>query len=160
MRPDAQIQLTEQEEAICQLLDHTCSYIQREKPEIEGVDATQRSGDGSDPCEARIAGGWVRDKLLERDSDDLDISLSTLTGNAFALYLKHFLSSPSFATSSLAQSPYFREDGHEMGRIGKIAANPEQSKNLETATARVLGLSLDFVNLRKETYDPARGSPP
>ncbi|KAI3485741.1 hypothetical protein L1887_50897 [Cichorium endivia] len=137
MRPDAQIQLTEQEEAICQLLDHTCTYIQREKPEIEGVDATQRSGDGSDPCEARIAGGWVRDKLLERDSDDLDISLSTLTGNAFALYLKHFLSSPSFATSSLAQSPYFREDGHEMGRIGKIAANPEQSKNLETATARV-----------------------
>ncbi|GAK68294.1 tRNA nucleotidyltransferase [Moesziomyces antarcticus] len=159
MRPDAQIQLTEQEETICQLLDHTCTYIQREKPEIEGVDATQRSGDESDPCEARIAGGWVRDKLLERDSDDLDISLSTLTGNAFALYLKHFLSSPSFSTSPLAQSPYFREDGHEMGRIGKIAANPEQSKNLETATARVLGLSLDFVNLRKETYDPGSRIP-
>ena len=37
--------------------------------------------------------------------------------------------------------------------IGKIAANPEQSKNLETATARVLGFDLDFVNLRKEVYE-------
>lgn len=159
MRQGAQIQLTEQEEAICQLLDQTCSYIQRERPEIEGVDSTQRSGDASEPCEARIAGGWVRDKLLSRDSDDLDISLSTLTGNAFALYLKHYLSSPSFAVSPLAQSPFFSDDGSEMGRIGKIAANPEQSKNLETATARVLGLSLDFVNLRKETYDPGSRIP-
>lgn len=46
-----------------------------------------------------------------------------------------------------------------MGRIGRIAANPEQSKNLETATARVLGLSLDFVNLRKETYSPGSRIP-
>ncbi|KAJ1023167.1 hypothetical protein NDA16_003320 [Ustilago loliicola] len=159
MRQDAQIQLTEQEEAICQLLDQTCSYIHRERPEIEDVDSTQRSGDESTPCEARIAGGWVRDKLLARDSDDLDITLSTLTGNAFALHLKHYLSSSSFASSPLAQSPFFRDEGSEMGRIGKIAANPEQSKNLETATARVLGLSLDFVNLRKETYDPGSRIP-
>ncbi|CCF48968.1 hypothetical protein NDA11_003824 [Ustilago hordei] len=153
MRKDAQIQLTEQEEAICQLLDQTCSYIHRERPEIEGVDSTPPSGNSLTPCEARIAGGWVRDKLLSRDSDDLDITLSTLTGNAFALHLKHYLSTPSFAASPLAQSPFFQDEGSEMGRIGKIAANPEQSKNLETATARLLGLSLDFVNLRKETYD-------
>lgn len=159
MRQDAQIQLTEQEEAICQLLDQTCSYIHRERPQIEGIDSIQRSGDASIPCEARIAGGWVRDKLLSRDSDDLDITLSTLTGNAFALHLKHYLSTPSFASSPLAQSPFFRDEGSEMGRIGKIAANPEQSKNLETATARVLGLSLDFVNLRKETYDPGSRIP-
>ena len=155
----AQIHLTDQEEAICQLLDQTCSYIHRERPVIQEIDSTQTSGDGSQPCQARIAGGWVRDKLLARDSDDLDITLSTLTGNAFALCLKHYLSSPSFAASSLAQSPFFSEDGSEMGRIGKIAANPEQSKNLETATARVLGLSLDFVNLRKETYDPGSRIP-
>ncbi|SJX64237.1 related to tRNA nucleotidyltransferase [Sporisorium reilianum f. sp. reilianum] len=159
MRQGAQIHLTEQEEAICQLLDQTCSYIHRERPNIPDIDSTQTSGDGSQPCEARIAGGWVRDKLLARDSDDLDISLSTLTGNAFALYLKHYLSSPSFAASPLARSPFFSHEGSEMGRIGKIAANPEQSKNLETATARVLGLSLDFVNLRKETYDPGSRIP-
>lgn len=159
MSRGAQIQLTEQEEAICQLLDQTCSYIYRERPNIPEIDSTQTSGDGSQACEARIAGGWVRDKLLARDSDDLDISLSTLTGNAFALYLKHYLSSSAFASSPLSRSPFFSEEGSEMGRIGKIAANPEQSKNLETATARVLGLSLDFVNLRKETYDPGSRIP-
>ena len=159
MRPGAQVQLTEQEEAICQLLDQACAYIHRERPEIDEIDSTQRSGDASEPCEARIAGGWVRDKLLSRDSNDLDIALSTLTGNAFALYLKHYLSSSSFASSPLAQSPFFTDEGSEMGRIGKIAANPEQSKNLETATARVLGLSLDFVNLRKESYDPGSRIP-
>ncbi|KAJ9474173.1 CCA tRNA nucleotidyltransferase, mitochondrial [Pseudozyma hubeiensis] len=159
MSNGAHIQLTEQEEAICQLLDRTCSFIHRERPSIPEIDSTQTSGDGTQPCEARIAGGWVRDKLLARDSDDLDISLSTLTGNAFALYLKHYLSSPSFASSPLAQSHYFKDEGSEMGRIGKIAANPEQSKNLETATARVLGLSIDFVNLRKETYDPGSRIP-
>src|SRR5690242_3044740 len=78
MSRGAQIQLTEQEEAICQLLDQTCSYIYRERPNIPEIDSTQTSGDGSQACEARIAGGWVRDKLLARDSDDLDISLSTL----------------------------------------------------------------------------------
>lgn len=101
----------------------------------------------------------MRDKLLSRDSDDLDIALSTLTGNAFALYLKHYLSSDSFASSPLARSRYFSDRYSDMGRIGKIAANPEQSKSLETATARVLGLSLDFVNLRKETYDPGSRIP-
>ncbi|SNX85748.1 related to tRNA nucleotidyltransferase [Melanopsichium pennsylvanicum] len=160
MRPDAQIILTNQEEAICQLLDETCTYIQRERPHIPEIDSTQISSDAAAiRCEARIAGGWVRDKLLSRDSDDLDISLSTLTGNAFALYLKHYLSSPTFAATSLAQSSIFNEIGGDMGRIGKIAANPEQSKNLETATARVLGLSLDFVNLRKETYSPGSRIP-
>lgn len=155
----AAINLTEQEEALCQLLDHTCDYISTTRPHIPDIDSTQLSGDGSERCEARIAGGWVRDKLLAKNSDDLDISLSTLTGNAFALYLKHYLSSSSFASSPLASSHYFQSVDSDMGRIGKIAANPEQSKNLETATARVLGLSLDFVNLRKETYDPGSRIP-
>ncbi|PWY97214.1 hypothetical protein BCV70DRAFT_203050 [Testicularia cyperi] len=156
---EAVIRLTEQEEALCQLLDQTCDYIHTSRPEISEIDSTQFSGDGSERCEARIAGGWVRDKLLARESDDLDISLSTLTGNAFALYLKHYLTSPTFTSTPLASSPFFQDERSEMGRIGKIAANPEQSKNLETATARVLGLSLDFVNLRKESYDPGSRIP-
>lgn len=31
-------------------------------------------------------------------------------------------------------------------------SNPEQSKHLETATMRVKGMLVDFVNLRAETY--------
>ncbi len=32
----------------------------------------------------RVCGGWVRDKLLNRESDDVDITLDTLTGREFA----------------------------------------------------------------------------
>lgn len=32
----------------------------------------------------RVAGGWVRDKLLGMDSDDIDIALDTMLGKEFA----------------------------------------------------------------------------
>ena len=32
----------------------------------------------------RVAGGWVRDKLLGKDSDDIDIALDDMTGEEFA----------------------------------------------------------------------------
>lgn len=32
----------------------------------------------------RVAGGWVRDKLLGKESDDIDIALDTLLGRQFA----------------------------------------------------------------------------
>ena len=35
-------------------------------------------------------------------------------------------------------------------RIGIITANPSQSKHLETATMKVHGIEVDFVNLRAE----------
>ena len=40
----------------------------------------------------------------------------------------------------------------DIGSLHLVAANPEKSKHLETATARVFGLDVDFVNLRRETY--------
>lgn len=36
--------------------------------------------------------------------------------------------------------------------VAKIAINPDQSKHLETAKTTVLGIELDFVNLRSEEY--------
>lgn len=42
------------------------------------------------------------------------------------------------------------------GSVGKVAANPEQSKHLETGTTRILGLECDFVGLRSETYAETR----
>ncbi|KAK8869780.1 hypothetical protein IAR55_000348 [Kwoniella newhampshirensis] len=42
------------------------------------------------------------------------------------------------------------------GSVGKVAANPEQSKHLETGTTRILGLDCDFVGLRSETYADSR----
>lgn len=84
----------------------------------------------------RIAGGWVRDKLLGKPSDDIDIALDNASGEEFASAVKAVLSSY----------------GYSSGSIGTIAANPEQSKHLETATMRIFDLDIDFVNLRSEAY--------
>lgn len=43
--------------------------------------------------------------------------------------------------------------------LHKIEANPEKSKNLETATTRIMGVDLDLVNLRKETYNEVSRNP-
>ena len=43
-----------------------------------------------------------------------------------------------------------------MGSVGVIKSNPDQSKHLETATLRVMGFELDFVNLRAEEYTDTR----
>ena len=79
----------------------------------------------------RIAGGWVRDKLLNLESQDIDIALDNMSGESFAL-----LFSATLGASS----------------IGKIRANPEASKHLETACVRYKGIDIDFVNLRSEDY--------
>jgi Poly A polymerase head domain len=42
--------------------------------------------------------------------------------------------------------------GQEKSGMGVIAANPDQSKHLETATLKLHGLSIDMVHLRNEKY--------
>lgn len=37
-------------------------------------------------------------------------------------------------------------------KIAKVEKNPDRSKHLETAKAKVLDIELDFVNLRSEEY--------
>jgi tRNA nucleotidyltransferase/poly(A) polymerase len=84
----------------------------------------------------RVAGGWVRDKLLKSASDDIDIALDNIMGKNFAEYVNELLA----------------KRGEEIHTIGVIETNPEQSKHLETATMRVFGMWIDFVNLRAESY--------
>ena len=84
----------------------------------------------------RVAGGWVRDKLIGRESDDIDIALDTMLGKEFADKVNEYLAA----------------QGVETKGIGVIQSNPEQSKHLETATMRVRDVWLDLVNLRSESY--------
>lgn len=122
-----QSDLTENEKKIRQLLLDTSDHIGtmgKEKPTL------------------RFAGGWVRDKLLGSASDDIDVAIDNMTGEEFGLRMKDFVSgagAESYAACVL-------------GNLAQIAANPEKSKHLATATVKIFGLDIDLVNLRKETY--------
>lgn len=93
-----------------------------------------------DRLELRITGGWVRDKLLGKESHDLDIAINVLSGEEFA--------------SSFIK--YAIDAGYDLGLnttdIHKIKKNPEKSKHLETCTTKIYGIDIDFVNLRSEQY--------
>jgi tRNA nucleotidyltransferase/poly(A) polymerase len=85
----------------------------------------------------RVAGGWVRDKILYgKTKDDVDIVLDNMTGEQFCNKLNEWRSLKGDRTYS----------------IGVIQSNPDKSKHLETATTKIESLLVDFVNLRSETY--------
>ena len=85
----------------------------------------------------RVAGGWVRDKLLRKlGKQDIDVALDNMTGAQFAMRLNQW---------SVAQ-------GGQAIQFGVIQQNPDKSKHLETATAMLGKFEVDFVNLRTETY--------
>lgn len=95
--------------------------------------------------ELRWAGGWVRDKLLDIPSHDIDTAINSMTGFAFSSKMQDYLKNEeNIKKHSL--------EVKDLGGLHKILANPEKSKHLETATTRILGFDVDFVNLRKETY--------
>ena len=123
------ITLTDQEAKLRQLLLDVSEYI--------------GTLDGYARPELRITGGWVRDKLLGSQSMDVDIGINTMTGLKFGVLMKQYLDRPEIKA---------KYDQSILGRLAKIEANPEKSKHLETVTTRILGLDIDLVNLRKETY--------
>ena len=123
------ITLTDQEAKLRRLLLDVSEYI--------------GTLDGHAKPELRITGGWVRDKLLGSQSMDLDIGIDTMTGLEFGNLMKQYLDRPE------TKAKY---DQSILGRLAKIEANPEKSKHLETVTTKILGLDIDLVNLRKETY--------
>ncbi|CEO99751.1 unnamed protein product (mitochondrion) [Plasmodiophora brassicae] len=86
----------------------------------------------------RAAGGWVRDKLLGKESKDIDLTVDDMNGVAFARKLQSFA----------------RQQKHQRcSNVGVIKANPDQSKHLETATLKLFGIDLDVNSLRTEVYE-------
>ena len=66
----------------------------------------------------RVAGGWVRDKLMNKDSKDIDIALDNMTGSEFVQIFNNYLKEKNVLTKG----------------YGVVKLNPEKSKHLETAT--------------------------
>ncbi|KAH7914461.1 hypothetical protein BJ138DRAFT_1170563 [Hygrophoropsis aurantiaca] len=123
-QPRTEIELTDTESRLCTLLDECTAHLKKEHGIITAC---------------RINGGWVRDKLLGSQSNDIDVCLTDMMGVPFA---EHFV-------SFLAEKKLLNMD--EI-KIAKIESNPDQSKHLETARTTVFGIDLDFVNLRSEEY--------
>jgi len=79
----------------------------------------------------RVAGGWVRDKILSIPNDDIDITIDNISG-------QEYISLISESNSN----------------IFKIVKNTnEKSSKLQTATINLYGKDIDIVNLRKEIYN-------
>ena len=82
----------------------------------------------------RVAGGWVRDKILSIPNDDIDITIDNISGQEYIKSLSQLNSDTS--------------------KIYKVIKNTnEKSANLQTATINLFGKDIDIVNLRKETYN-------
>lgn len=142
----SEIQLNEKESKLCILIKN---YIDS----YNNVSNTQ-------PLVARISGGWVRDKILGKQSHDLDIAINLMSGEEFVHNMLIFYSKNPLPECFLnyekdcnnkknngksKNSPFFHN-------VNTIKKNPEKSKHLETATTKILGMDIDFVNLRNETY--------
>ncbi|TNV82489.1 hypothetical protein FGO68_gene295 [Halteria grandinella] len=74
----------------------------------------------------RVAGGWVRDKIMGKESVDIDIALDNMSGQEFAEKLDAKL----------------HPGAHKKG-YGVIGLNNQLSKHLETATMPVHGMNTD-----------------
>uniref|UniRef100_A0ACD5VJB4 Uncharacterized protein n=1 Tax=Avena sativa TaxID=4498 RepID=A0ACD5VJB4_AVESA len=85
----------------------------------------------------RVAGGWVRDKLLGKDSNDIDIALDNgITGQDFCRKVNQYL----------------EWIGEDQKGVGVSKCNPDKSKHLETAMMDIFDIRIDFVHLRSEKY--------
>ena len=83
----------------------------------------------------RVAGGWVRDKLLSIHNEDIDITIDNITG-------QEYLSLLQSQTKDINSAQF------------KIIKNTNsKSSKLETATINLYGKDIDIVNLRKEIYE-------
>lgn len=88
----------------------------------------------------RVAGGWVRDKILGQASKDMDIVVDNMNGEQFAEKVSEYMTISS------------RDASCSISEIAVVKANPDQSKHLATACFSLCGLDVDVTHLRTETY--------
>lgn len=130
------IQLNEKEATLRQLLLDVSHFI--------------GSLNGYERPQLRFTGGWVRDKLLGVESNDIDISIDSMTGFTFGTLMNQYLERPEV---------HAKYPGSNVRKLAKIQANPENSKHLETVTTKIFKFDVDLVNLRKETYADVSRTP-
>lgn len=161
---NVQLELTEVETKLRNLLLDVAAYIDNEPTSqaTTGVEVPQEIA--KENIVLRWTGGWVRDKLLNVGSHDIDLAINKMTGEHFGLKMHEYLRLPGNAEKHGLIDKNDKSSEKDKSKkiapgLHKIDANPEKSKNLETATTRIMGIDLDLVNLRKETYNEVSRNP-
>ena len=92
-------------------------------------------------CNIRVAGGWVRDKLIGKESDDIDLCIENCNMNELVELLSI-------------------KDDEEMKKPIFIKSNPEHSKFIETTRVRFINDKwIDICNLRGNNHQNNCGTP-
>ncbi|CAI6332517.1 unnamed protein product [Periconia digitata] len=150
-------ELTESETQLRELLLGVATYIDEASTTDENATGVEVPAELSkDKIVLRWTGGWVRDKLLGVESHDVDVAINKMTGEQFGLKMLEYLKIPGNIEKHGLNS---KEGEKIVSGLHTIKANPEASKNLETATIKIMGIDLDLVNLRKETYNEVSRNP-
>jgi len=123
-------------------LSSQISLTEREKEIFELLMAVVREKTPSTVL--RAAGGWVRDKLLGKASHDIDIAIDNMTGVAFAKLVLEWMKEQGMPAAE---------------EVTTVEANTEANKNIESAQIPILGISVDFVQLRKDVYNDDSRNP-
>lgn len=164
------LELTPVEATLRQLLLDVAIYIDESPPPSSEDSQVSLPEDlARENIILRFTGGWVRDKLLGVPSHDIDVAINKMTGYQFGLRMKEYLEQPGnpekyglegvAQTDKQSQKAGSNDKSKTVGGLHKIEANPEKSKHLETVTTTILGLDIDLVNLRKETYSDDSRNP-
>ena len=69
--------------------------------------STLRHFDLTDHHHLRVAGGWVRDKLLGKDCYDIDIALDNMLGSEFVEKVRDYLLSTGEEVQGVAVIPWY-----------------------------------------------------
>lgn len=91
----------------------------------------------------RVVGGWVRDKLMGLESNDIDFAIDSMPLEEFAQLIDEHMN----AEAAAAQTDHQYQKAYSLRK-----ANTENMKSLSIITiSHPCGLSLDFVNLEKDS---------
>ncbi|MFW6174108.1 MAG: hypothetical protein ACOC5T_10235, partial [Elusimicrobiota bacterium] len=97
----------------------------------------------------RVAGGWVRDKILKKESDDIDIAISQMSGIEFANLISQY-----------AKTRNIKEVGNAYEvSLEKTKDNDDKKDQLLVGGIKILGYKIEFVSMRTETYTKESRTP-
>ncbi|PXF48378.1 putative CCA tRNA nucleotidyltransferase 1 [Gracilariopsis chorda] len=101
--------------------------------------------------ELRVVGGWVRDKLLGRNTNDIDIVVLHASGPQYALRLRDYAKAQR--THGLSE----HADVPHVSSVIQFTPSKTASKFVDTAKVQIDGNSVDFVEVRSVDPLDSRG---